>query len=54
MTHVAAHLLSPRDQQIVLERERGDKIVQLGERYGVSHQRISMISSRANALCTAA
>lgn len=35
--------MSERNQRIVVEREQGDTIVQLGERYGVSHQRVAAI-----------
>jgi hypothetical protein len=45
-------MLSTRDQQIVLARDRGETTVELGERYGVSHQRVSRIVMNANALVT--
>jgi hypothetical protein len=40
-------VLSTRDQQIVLERDRCDTIVHIGKRHGISHQRVSMVMSRA-------
>jgi hypothetical protein len=32
-----------RDQQIILERARGDTLEAIGERHGVSYQRVQMI-----------
>jgi hypothetical protein len=43
-----AQVLSTRDQQIVLERECGDTIVEIGQRHGISHQRVSVLMARAN------
>jgi hypothetical protein len=43
-----AQVLSTRDQQIVLERECGDTIVEIGQRHGISHQRVSVLVARAN------
>jgi hypothetical protein len=43
-------MLSTRDQEIVLARDRGETTVDLGARYGVSHQRITAVVSNANAL----
>jgi hypothetical protein len=40
-------MLSTRDQQVVLERDRGDTIVQIGRRHGISHQRVSVLMARA-------
>jgi hypothetical protein len=38
---------SSRDQQVVLERERGDTLVEIGRRHGISHQRVSVLIARA-------
>jgi hypothetical protein len=43
-------VLSERDQQIVMERERGDTLVQIGQRYGISNQRVSAIMAGATEL----
>jgi hypothetical protein len=40
-------MLGVRDQEIVLERERGTTVVELGERYGISNQRVSQIAKTA-------
>ena len=39
--------ISPRDQQIVLARDGGQTVVSLGERCGISHQRVSTVMARA-------
>ena len=39
-----AQMISVRDQEMVLARDgRGDSTVELGERYGISHQRVSVV-----------
>jgi hypothetical protein len=40
-------VVSTRDQQVVLERDRGDTIVEIGKRHGISHQRVSYVVNRA-------
>ena len=40
-------MLTVRDQQVVLERARGDTVVEIGERHGISHQRVSVLMARA-------
>ena len=40
-------MLSTRDQAIVLERERGDTVVEVGKRHGISHQRVSRVMANA-------
>ncbi len=40
-------MLTQRDQAIVIERERGDTIVEIGKRHGISHQRVSAIVANA-------
>jgi transcriptional regulator len=42
-----AQMISTRDQQVVLERECGDTIVEIGQRHGISHQRVSVLVNRA-------
>ena len=42
-----AQTLATRDQQIVLERQRGDTITEIGKRHGISHQRVSVVTSNA-------
>ena len=38
-----AQMISVRDQEMVLARDGGDSTVELGERYGISHQRVSVV-----------
>ena len=45
-------MLGEKAQAIVLERERGDTLVAIAERHGVSHQRVSAIVRDATALVT--
>ena len=40
-------MLSVRDQQVVLARERGDTLADIGQRHGISHQRVSAVVNRA-------
>jgi hypothetical protein len=40
-------MLSIRDQQIVIARDRGETITELGRQHGISHQRISAVMGRA-------
>jgi transcriptional regulator len=40
-------MITVRDQQVVLERDRGDTIVEIGSRHGISHQRVSVLVARA-------
>jgi hypothetical protein len=42
-----ADVLTARDQQIVIERDLGDTIVEISQRHGISHQRVSVITRRA-------
>ena len=43
-------MLSEKSQQIVLERDRGDGVLALAERHGISHQRVSAIWGDATEL----
>jgi transcriptional regulator len=40
-------MLTTRDQELVLARDRGDTTVALGEKFGISHQRVSVVMARA-------
>ena len=40
-------MFSERDQEIVLERDRGDTVVEIGQRHGISHQRVSVVMANA-------
>ncbi len=40
-------MLSTRDQELVLARDRGETIVEIGKRHGISHQRVSVLTARA-------
>jgi transcriptional regulator len=40
-------MLTTRDQRIVLERQRGDTIVEIARRHGISHQRVSVVTANA-------
>ena len=43
-------MMSARNQEIVLAREDGQSLLQLGERYGVSHQRVAAVVRSAREL----
>jgi hypothetical protein len=40
-------VFSTRDQQIVLERDAGDTLAEVGRRHGISHQRVSVVMAKA-------
>jgi hypothetical protein len=45
-------MLSEKSQAIVLDREQGDRLVDIAERHGVSHQRVSAIVRDATGFVT--
>ncbi len=45
-------MLSEQSQAIVLERETGATLTEIGARHGVSHQRVSVINRAATAFVT--
>jgi hypothetical protein len=48
-----AQVISTRDQQIVLERDRGDTVGEVGSRHGISHQRVSAVMANATEIVNA-
>ena len=45
-------MLTVRDQQVVLERDRGHTTVEIARRHGISHQRVSVLMARATEFVT--